>query len=276
MVTVATNLDVPIKLLFPRPGTTSTGAPALAMLGLGDVVLPGLIIAMSLRWDLWRFYEHHRRSLVAAASLGNLPPADELKALKPRYTKATGTWGARFWDFHAAGAFPKPYFHASLVGYVVGLMTTLGVMHIFHHAQPALLYLVPAVVGSVWGTALVKGEAGELWRYTEEGDADLAPAETKKEEECCNDVKGEAETTVLTVNVVRRPAFGDGLKVEKKKVKTEEAPRIVVEPPMEEETETEEELSEDEDEDEDEGSVGSGEVVEAKMWETAVIGRGEN
>ncbi|KAF8248007.1 hypothetical protein K440DRAFT_502010, partial [Wilcoxina mikolae CBS 423.85] len=52
MVTVATNLDVPIKLLFLRPGKTADGNSALAMLCLGDVVLPGILVAMALRWDL--------------------------------------------------------------------------------------------------------------------------------------------------------------------------------------------------------------------------------
>ncbi|KAA8900020.1 peptidase A22B, signal peptide peptidase, partial [Sphaerosporella brunnea] len=132
MVTVATNLDVPIKLLFPRPGTTPSGGRALAMLGLGDIVLPGLVIAMALRWDLWRFYElkHH---------------------------------------------FPKPYFNSCLVAYTLAMFTTLGVMHVFQHAQPALLYLVPGVLTAVWGTAAAKGELRAMWNYTEEGEPEPKP-----------------------------------------------------------------------------------------------------
>jgi minor histocompatibility antigen H13 len=40
MVKVATTLDAPIKLVWPRVGT---------MLGLGDVVVPGLFVAVGLR-----------------------------------------------------------------------------------------------------------------------------------------------------------------------------------------------------------------------------------
>ena len=47
-----------------------------------------------------------------------------------RYTKA-----------QPVGTFTKPYFIASLVAYVAGLATTMVVMHVFHAAQPALLYL---------------------------------------------------------------------------------------------------------------------------------------
>ena len=218
MVTVATNLDVPIKLLFPRPGKTESGSPALAMLGLGDVVLPGILIAMALRWDLWRFYEVQRRNLVEAAKLAKAADHQQLakaeeKSLKPRYTKASGCWGLRFWDPRAtAGDFPKTYFTASIVGYVVGMLTTLAVMHVFQHAQPALLYLVPGVLGSVWGTAFVRGETKAMWHYTEEEELDEAEKEKKEKEEKAaaaaakETVRGEVDQTILTVKIIRRPA----------------------------------------------------------------------
>lgn len=38
---------------------------------------------------------------------------------------------------------------------------------IWNHAQPALLYLVPGVLGSVWITATVRGELSLMWHYTE-------------------------------------------------------------------------------------------------------------
>ena len=40
MVTVATSLDVPIKLVFPGPVRSS-------ILGLGDIVIPGIVIALA-------------------------------------------------------------------------------------------------------------------------------------------------------------------------------------------------------------------------------------
>jgi len=53
MLTVAKNIDAPIKLLFPRDW--SVEEPKFSLLGLGDIVLPGLFIAMCLRYDVLRF-----------------------------------------------------------------------------------------------------------------------------------------------------------------------------------------------------------------------------
>ncbi|CUS09437.1 unnamed protein product [Tuber aestivum] len=185
MVTVATTLDVPIKLLFPRPSASPSSAQALAMLGLGDVVIPGLVIAMALRYDLWRFYEKKRLLNLADAEKEQsaaLVDADghDLKRrkkdlaekAKETYVKVAGNWGERYWTADEDGAeFSKFYFYMSLGGYFVGMLTTLVVMHVFKHAQPALLYLVPGVLGSVWLGALMKGELGVMWNYSEEEEA---------------------------------------------------------------------------------------------------------
>ena len=52
-----------------------------------------------------------------------------------------------------------------MVAYLLGLGTTIFVMHTFQAAQPALLYLSPACIGSVLLTALVRGEVKELFAY---------------------------------------------------------------------------------------------------------------
>lgn len=48
MVTVAKNIDAPIKLLFPKL------AGGFSMIGLGDIILPGVFVALALRFDLYR------------------------------------------------------------------------------------------------------------------------------------------------------------------------------------------------------------------------------
>ena len=164
MITVATSLEAPIKLVFPGPGRGS-------MLGLGDVVLPGIMMALALRFDLYLHYLHfpgqtrYRRG--------------EMK--KSPYVDAAGKWGERFWTWGApkdeptvvdGARFKKVYFKASLIGYVIGLITTLIVLNIFQHGQPALFYLVPTVLGSLWGTALVRGDLMLMWGYTEDGSLD--------------------------------------------------------------------------------------------------------
>ena len=133
MVTVAKSLDGPIKILFPRSLTpdVATGKLEMSLLGLGDIVIPGFFLALLLRFD---------------AHIAGTP-----------YFPT---------DCHAS--FPKPYFHSALLGYVIGLGTTLYVMIVFEAAQPALLYLVPACLGSSLLCALVRGELKVLFYYSEE------------------------------------------------------------------------------------------------------------
>lgn len=181
MITVAKNLDVPIKLVFPRPDQPSAtpGEPPIrsfSMLGLGDIVLPGIMIGLALRFDLYMFYL--KKQLKITNQSGNGTTAVEV--VKSPYISVSGGWGERLWTLypasmrgtsvlpaHLATHFPKPYFTATMIGYVVGLVATLVVMSIFDHGQPALLYLVPGVLTCLWGTALVRCETKEMWHYTE-------------------------------------------------------------------------------------------------------------
>ncbi|XP_064429045.1 minor histocompatibility antigen H13 isoform X5 [Mirounga angustirostris] len=116
MVTVAKSFEAPIKLVFPQD-LLEKGLEAdnFAMLGLGDIVIPGIFIALLLRFDI---------------------------SLK----KNTHT-----------------YFYTSFAAYIFGLGLTIFIMHIFKHAQPALLYLVPACIGFPVLVALAKGEVTEMF-----------------------------------------------------------------------------------------------------------------
>lgn len=189
MVTVATQLDIPAKLVFPRPRrpTEDPTKQALFMLGLGDIILPGMMIGFALRFDLYLFYLRkqtlrtigHSKSTEDAATDPASKEAVGSEVTKATWHPARGGWGERFWtskndilrskQFQGV-LFPKTYFHASVIGYVVSLLCTLGVMHIYGQAQPALLYLVPGVLGSLWGTALVKGDIKALWAFDESKD----------------------------------------------------------------------------------------------------------
>lgn len=174
MVTVATTLDVPIKLVFPGPKRGG-------MLGLGDVVLPGIMMALALRFDLYLHYLRKQIPANSATSFGTPKP------VKAPYIEATGLWGDRFWtskskEPNAAdpARFSKTYFNASILGYIVGMLTTLVVLNIFNHAQPALLYLVPGVLISLWGTAWVRGEIPLMWGYTEDGSLETVDESEEK------------------------------------------------------------------------------------------------
>ncbi|KZT10619.1 uncharacterized protein LAESUDRAFT_671953 [Laetiporus sulphureus 93-53] len=58
MVHVASTLDIPIKVLWPKSIVFST-ARGFTMLGLGDIVVPGLFIALALRYDYHRASQQH-------------------------------------------------------------------------------------------------------------------------------------------------------------------------------------------------------------------------
>jgi minor histocompatibility antigen H13 len=214
MVTVATKLDVPIKLLIPRPPSPGEGLDkiSLAMLGLGDIVIPGMMLGLALRYDLFLYYRRKGIQKAQAAGTGG-------EFIKPQYQTATGGWGERFWTrempsresrlhppYPDAQSFPKTYFHASLVGYIIGMVVTLLVMQYSNHAQPALLYLVPGVLTSLWGTALVKGELRSMWAFSDstEDEEDAEGAKGDKQ-----DMKGENADKGVRRSLFARIMSGD-------------------------------------------------------------------
>lgn len=135
MVTVAKKLDGPIKLLLMRWGDAEK---PFSMLGLGDILvpglsslcltrsfaymlippflfflacLPGIYIALMLRYDVFRALRKHFAANPSAASSLSLP-----HPLPLRFSTL-------------------PYFTFSLLSYVIGLVCTVAVMTIFQHAQ---------------------------------------------------------------------------------------------------------------------------------------------
>ncbi|XP_026223327.1 minor histocompatibility antigen H13 isoform X2 [Anabas testudineus] len=136
MVTVAKSFEAPIKLVFPQD-LLEKGLEAsnFAMLGLGDIVIPGIFIALLLRFDV---------------------------SLKKN---------------------SRTYFYSSFLAYIFGLGLTIFVMHTFKHAQPALLYLVPACVGFPVIVALFKGELTEMFRYEESSPVEAGAKEDSSESE---------------------------------------------------------------------------------------------
>ncbi|XP_026426304.1 signal peptide peptidase-like isoform X2 [Papaver somniferum] len=114
MVSVAKSFDAPIKLLFP----TADAARPYSMLGLGDIVIPGIFVALALRFDVSR--------------------GKEIR-----------------------------YFNSAFFGYALGMVLTIVVMNWFQAAQPALLYIVPAVIGSLAVHCLWNGEVKQLLAFDE-------------------------------------------------------------------------------------------------------------
>jgi len=134
MVTVAKNLDGPIKLQFPRDLLAEK--LEFNMIGLGDIVIPGVFVALMLRFDLIN-YINNRKST----------PEDD----RVPYSLSNVI-----------------FFNFTLVGYILGIFATLFVMVYFKSAQPALLYLVPGILLSSMLCSLIKGNFSALWNFDEE------------------------------------------------------------------------------------------------------------
>ena len=184
MVTVAKKIDAPIKLVF-------TGSKGASMLGLGDIVVPGMLMALALRFDLYQYYQKQIKlepvELKTELGVPSSPSAakttktktttttttttTQYRRVKAPYVDPRGQWANRLWTFFAgrgsgaqgegarpsrsaalaATAFPKPYFHASLAGYAAGMLATLAAL------------LLSGGRGQPALLYLVPGVTGALW-----------------------------------------------------------------------------------------------------------------
>ena len=157
MLTVAKSIDAPIKILFPTDW--SEDPPKMSLLGLGDIVIPGIFMAMCLRYDILR-------SLNVRA-VNNLADSNDHDAVLTKLKKASVTA-------------PTPYFNGCVVGYVLAIIMTVVIMLVFEHGQPALLYLVPGCLGATLINALRFGELTKLWDFTEENFVNDEKADVKE------------------------------------------------------------------------------------------------
>ncbi|KAK3908632.1 Signal peptide peptidase-like 3 [Frankliniella fusca] len=127
IVKEAPKLSLPGKLVFP----SLQNSGHFSMLGLGDIVMPGLLLCFVLRYDAYK-----KSQLLHLGETG-LPP--------PRHLSKVS------------------YFHCSLIGYFLGLLTATVSAEVFKAAQPALLYLVPFTLLPLLTMAYLKGDLRRMW-----------------------------------------------------------------------------------------------------------------
>ncbi|KAL6575340.1 Signal peptide peptidase-like 1 [Orobanche minor] len=130
---ITRKLELPVKIVFPRnmvggalPGNTTSD---YMMLGLGDMAIPSMILALVLCFD-------HQKGRNSTIGLDALPS----KGFK--------------------------YFWHTLAGYAVGLFTALAAGILTRSPQPALLYLVPCTLGPIIFLSWMKKDLAELWEGT--------------------------------------------------------------------------------------------------------------
>lgn len=168
MVSVATNLDGPIKLMFPKIFEWEKKTD-FNMIGLGDIVLPGIFVALTLRYDYLKTVQKMKQSNT------NL-----VKDILGNYVV-----DFNFTNFKT--------FLTCFFGYVFGILSTLIVMNVFKAAQPALLYLVPGVILFSLLCSLIGGYFTDFYNFSEEDSLEsiLGIVTKKKEEETKNETKSD-------------------------------------------------------------------------------------
>ena len=179
MVSVAKNIEGPVKLMFPKlksaiekmrkekgeeKGEDNEYAGKAYdpreynMIGLGDIVIPGVYVALILRFDIY---------------------------LYKKAKKDISKYGFSFENMK--------YFITTFTFYNLGIIITLSSMYIFNHAQPALLYLVPCTLFSSTLLAFQKKEFKLLWKFNEEK-LDKEEEESDDEDEDEDEKKDKKET----------------------------------------------------------------------------------
>jgi len=111
MLSVATQFDLPIKLLMPH--INELPSSQCMLIGLGDLVVPGLVIAYAYRVSL---------------------------ALNTKW-----------------------YYIMGITGYFIAILICEIMLIIYEQAQPALLYISPAMMIFMCGTAVIRKEFLVVW-----------------------------------------------------------------------------------------------------------------
>ena len=207
MMSVAANASFngPFRLLFPRfddvlNPIAETAFP-FSLLGLGDVAIPGLLIALMLRYDASRAGNLQARANAAADAFMEVfqSEKEEVASVENRFDENDASSGAYERDGYRTGigkragdaavaaydddsrtdAFDEPicvpsglsgraYFSSSLSAYVIGLLLAVAANVVTKEGQPALVYLVPTVLGVVAYVALGRGEADRVLDFEDE------------------------------------------------------------------------------------------------------------
>lgn len=133
------NIELPIKLIY------ATSSSRNIMLGLGDIALPGCLIAYTLRCDAYL------TKLLARKSEEDIDL--ESNSLLPRRNGKTIN-----------------LFQIAMIGYCIGLYIAFIANFFSGYPQPALIYLVPFVLIPVCVRASWLGITREVWQGPPQSD----------------------------------------------------------------------------------------------------------
>jgi len=126
---------LPMLLTIPRLFDYAGGS---SLLGLGDIVLPGLLLSFGARYD------EAKRFIGAQRGGGGMVARGNNQEICP---ESNGR-----------------YFIPLVVAYAVGLLMANSAVYLMQMGQPALLYLVPCCLGTICFLGWRRNELSEMWK----------------------------------------------------------------------------------------------------------------
>ena len=174
MITVATKIEAPVKFLFAGATLPEGGKYPFGVLGLGDIVIPGIFLAMLREFDIENWWDNNatlfktkkdekKMSIFNRIMGGTSNTSSDVELMYDVNNDENEDNGAVSIDYFKEAQ--TPYFTNGLVGYAVGLGTTFIVLYSTGQGQPALFYIVPSLLITSLGTAAYRNEVSELWSY---------------------------------------------------------------------------------------------------------------
>jgi len=137
--------NTPLPMLFAIPKINDWRG-GLSMLGLGDIVIPGLICCFAARLDSAKHLANSRRAREQTErdGTGEIPNAEEKRACSSRLLSG--------------------YFSPIIMAYAIGLMLATIAVYLMKRGQPALLYIVPLTLCTMVLKGSINNELRDLWK----------------------------------------------------------------------------------------------------------------
>lgn len=189
----------PMPMLFSIPRLFDYLGGA-SMLGLGDIVLPGLLLSFAARLDAARLI----CGIYSAVQKSDADNQNRCRALSPIEQEAAlpppmSTWYALLFGGYGY------YFVPLCISYTIGLFMANAAVYITEMGQPALLYLVPCTLGTMTYKGWKRNELKSLWdgpKILKQADyvcyGNLSPtAASGEEENSASVVTGGNETMIM-------------------------------------------------------------------------------
>ncbi|KAL7542989.1 hypothetical protein ACHAXR_012286 [Thalassiosira sp. AJA248-18] len=131
-----------------------------SMIGLGDIILPGLLISFAARYDAARALV---RKCSRTSSIRNGENAVDAEGAEGEANEFSGSKRYHYHLGRVQKALFDGYFGPLVIAYTLGLMVAYIAVWTMRMGQPALLYLVPFCLGTTLFLGWRRRELAELW-----------------------------------------------------------------------------------------------------------------